>query len=255
MTWAILAAACCATLASCASAQTLFPNSVSSNELDFIRPDDPRAGHCLVPEGRGEREMPGQPGGALFASGVSVFRAAYGDGTAIELWAHPDLSDPPSLADAVARRVGHLPRVMRDRLGHVVLHPGDGAAFAEHLGRFFVLYEDNVATRARDGDLEETVFHESVHATLDAEVLEDPAWLAAQRADGGFVTDYAASRPDKEDLAESALFAHALLRTPGRLPAEVEARVREVMPARLAYVAARLDALEPLEASVPAPPC
>ena len=43
-------------------------------------------------------------------------------------------------------------------------------------------------------------------------------------------------KPTREDLAESALFAWAMTMHPGRLPARVEARVREIMPNRLAFL-------------------
>ena len=56
---------------------------------------------------------------------------------------------------------------MRRMLDHVVIHRGNATAFAEYLGHFFVLYSANIKVRIRNHDLEETVFHEAVHATLD----------------------------------------------------------------------------------------
>ena len=50
-----------------------------------------------------------------------------------------------------------------------------------------------------------------------------------------YVTQYAANNRRKEDLAESALFAWAMLVHPGRLPQGIEARVRKIMPNRLAF--------------------
>lgn len=124
---------------------------------------------------------------------------------------------------------------MRSKLDHVVIHKGDEVAFGEKGGHLFVLYSDNIRTRIRNHDLEETVFHESVHATLDAKYLRARKWRNAQRADGAFITVYAANLPEKEDLAESALFAWTMLVHPGRLPARVEQRVRDIMPNRLAF--------------------
>ena len=60
-------------------------------------------------------------------------------------------------------------------------------------------------------------------------------WKKAQRADGNFVTSYARDNPDKEDMAEPALFAWALLIHPGRLPKSVEEKVQTVIPNRLAF--------------------
>lgn len=135
----------------------------------------------------------------------------------------------------VAEAVGKLPTFMRKTLDHVVIHVGDETAFAEGEGHFFVLYSDNIKTRIRNHDLEETVFHESVHATLDSRYARSKKWRKAQKADDDFITKYAKRLPEKEDLAESGLFAWTLIMHPGRLPAKVEARVREIMPNRIAF--------------------
>lgn len=221
------------------AANPIFPNSVVSNDLPFIRPGDIGAYRCLVYEGATRAEMPDSRGGELFADGVRVFRAGFADGSSVPLWLHPDIgsrSVARDYAETVARALGELPSFMRETLDHVVIHAGDASAFAEDAGNFFVLYTRNIDKRVSTGDLPHTVFHESVHATLDQRWLQDRRWKRAQASDGGFVTEYAASRPDKEDLAESALFAWTMTMHPGRLPARVEDAVRRIMPARLALL-------------------
>jgi len=221
-----------------AAANPLFPNSIVSNDLEFITEADEHVFRCLSFDGRDRREMPDKRGGDLFADQTYVFTARYGDGTSVGIWAHPDFrsqSRAQGYAETVAEAVGKLPTVMRRVLDHVVIHVGDETAFGEDQGHFFVLYSDNIDTRVRNHDIQETVFHESVHATLDAEHARSGAWQRAQQSDGGFITDYAANNPDREDMAESALFAFTMMTHPGRLPAEVEARVRQVMPNRLAF--------------------
>ena len=221
-----------------AAGKPVFPNSVVSNDIDFIRTDDQSAFSCLAYDGTRSAEMPDKRRDDLFADGVYAYTARYTDGTSVGLWAHPDFGSREAAlgsVEPVARAVGKLPTIMRSKLGHVVVHKGDEVAFGEAEGHFFVLYSDNILTRIRNHDLEETVFHESVHATLDSRYIGSGKWRKAQRADGGFVTDYAAERPGKEDLAESALFAWALLVHPGRLPEDIERRVRGIMPNRLAF--------------------
>ena len=115
--------------------------------------------------------------------------------------------------------------------------------FAEDKGHFFVLYSENVKKRIRSHDIEETIFHESVHATLDDDYLGNADWIEAQKSDGAYVTRYAAERPDKEDMAESALFAYTILYHPGRLPEDVERQVKALMPNRLAYFDTLFDEL------------
>ena len=216
----------------------LFPNSVVSNDIDFIHTDDESAFSCLTYEGTQRAEMPDKRKDELFADAVHIFTAHYSDGTMVGLGAHPDLGsrdDALGSVEPVAEAVGKLPTFMRDTLSHVVIHKGDETAFAEHEGHFFVLYSGNIQTRISNHDLEETVFHESVHATLDLEYLGSAEWRKAQRADGAYITEYAARLPKKEDMAESALFAWAMLVHPGRLPADIEQQVGEIIPNRLAF--------------------
>jgi hypothetical protein len=220
------------------ASQPLFPNSVASNNLEFIRTDDNSVFCCLTYEGTNRAEMPDKRNDELFVNGAFIYLARYEDGSSVELWAHPDLGSP-SLAkkhvEPVANAIGKLPSFMRSKLNHVVIHRGDESAFGESEGHFFVLYSDNIQTRIDNHDLEETVFHESVHATLDSKYRRSSAWRNAQRDDNAFITQYAANNPNKEDMAESALFAWAALVHPGRLPHQVETQVRQLIPNRLAF--------------------
>jgi hypothetical protein len=239
----LLAAACPS------SAEPLFPNSVVSNDLDFIHDDDPGPSVCLEYDGTSRAEMADKRHDTLFADDVHIFRAVYADGTGIGIWVHPAVGDRAAaraLAEPVMQAVAKLPRPMRERLNHVVIHEGDETAFAEDVGRFFVLYSDNIRSRISTHDLQETVFHESVHATLDVPYASSAEWKAAQAADANFITEYAAENPDKEDLAESALFAWAVLNYPGRLPRDVEDAVKALMPNRLNFFEALLSGSESL---------
>lgn len=216
----------------------LFPNSVVSNDLEFIRTSDKSVFSCLAYRGTKRAEMPDKRRDVLFDNKTFIFVANYKDGTSVGIWAHSDFGSQVSAlksVEPVTQAIGKLPTIMRSKLDHVVIHKGDEIAFGEDQGHFFVLYSDNIQTRISNHDLEETIFHESVHATLDAKYLRSRKWLNAQNSDDGFITDYAANLPKKEDLAESALFAWAMLVHPGRLPASVEQRAREIMPNRLMF--------------------
>jgi hypothetical protein len=90
-------------------------------------------------------------------------------------------------------------------------------------------------TRIKNHDLEETVFHESVHATLDYLFRDSKGWLEAQRSDCCFVTDYAESNEKREDLAETSLFAYAYYKYPEQLPEKVRTWLKTKIPNRLAF--------------------
>ncbi|TNC48360.1 hypothetical protein FHG66_14680 [Rubellimicrobium rubrum] len=235
--------------ASEAMAEPLFPNSVVSNDIEFIAADDPAVFGCLRTLGQATQEMPGAlDTDELMVEGVHTFAVAFADDTEVGVWVHPSVgtqADAEAVAALLVGPIGRLPAVMRRTLSHVVIHSGDHTAFGEHLGHFFVVYADNVRARIATHDLEETVFHEAVHATLDAAWAQSEEWRQAQAADGAFITEYAAADPEGEDLAESALFAYAHLRHPDRLPPEVARGVEAIMPARLAFFERLFAAPEP----------
>ena len=135
----------------------------------------------------------------------------------------------------VASGLSHLPSAMRETLSHVVIHHGDETAFAQNTAHFFVLYHKNITIRLQQHDLEETIFHESIHATLDDRWSRDPAWRFAQAADGAFITHYAKAHPNREDLAETALFSYVLLTTPERFSDSLVVRIRQLVPNKLAF--------------------
>ena len=56
-----------------------------------------------------------------------------------------------------------------------------------------------------DGILEETLVHEAAHTSLDADHASAAGWVAAQSADGDFISTYARDFPRREDMAESFL--------------------------------------------------
>ncbi|MEO1585258.1 MAG: GC-type dockerin domain-anchored protein [Planctomycetota bacterium] len=220
-----------------------YVNSVVSNDLAFIFESDPNAIESFRYVTRARREMPDKRSNRLFADAY-IFEAIYtttdGGTQRVEIWANTDfqlLANAAPYASRLARAIGLQPELFRGSLRHVVLHTGDETAFAEERGGFFVIYADNMDDRVATDDLQHTVFHECAHVALEAAHAESAGWLAAQRADPGFITEYARDNAVKEDVPESAIFAFAVLNYPGRLSAEVEATVRSQMPNRLAYFA------------------
>ena len=232
-----------------AAAAPLFENSVVSNDIDFILSSDPAVPACLRYVGQVTQEMPGALDTSdLMATDVFTFEVAFVDGSQVGIWVHPSVGArerAEDLASLLLGPLGRLPAVMRQKLSHVVIHSGDHAAFGEHLGRFFVIYADNMHARLGTHDLDETVFHEAVHATLDAEWSQSAEWQSAQMSDGAFITEYAAEKPQGEDLAETALFALTYLRHRERLPPEVARGVETMIPARLAILQSIFNAPEP----------
>lgn len=217
----------------------LYANSIVSTEFDFIRDHEPSVLASLEFVKFSRKEMPDSRGDELFAKAY-VFMASFSDKTRVQVWAHEDFGSQARAkvyVDLLANAIGQQPNFNRVDLDHVVLHHGDSGAFAEEKGKFFVIYSKNIDKRIKHHDLQETVFHESAHVAFEGEHATAPGWLAAQKADSGFVTAYAKDHPLKEDIPESAIFAFTVLNRSERLPAAERARLRKQIPNRIAYLA------------------
>ena len=242
-------------LSPCASASSIEPrfiNSVVSHNIDLIRPSDPTVSADYEYVETGRREMPDRRNDVLFDDSSFVFTLNYEDQTSVEIWAHSDFTsvqDAKRYVSLLLEPLGKLPTPMRATLNHVVLHKGNETAFAEHLGHFFILYSENIDKRVQDNDLEETIFHESVHATLDHTILNDSYWHLAQRKDNVFVTDYAKQNPAKEDLAETALLAYSYFINKEKLPIDLSEWLETNIPNRLGYLTEVFDKMGVVRAS------
>ncbi len=217
----------------------LFENSIVSTDIDFIKSTDPDAFLNLSYIGQEAKEMPGGKDDELFDENTYVFKAAFKNDKKIEIWAHSDFGRKAAArdyADKLSDKLGKLPDFMRNALNHVVIHKGDATAFAEDAGKFFVLYSDNMDTRISNNDLEETVFHESIHVALDLKYAKSKEWQEAQAKDGVFITRYAESKPKKEDLAETAIFVYTMEKYPGRLSSEIEQWIKINIPNRYEFL-------------------
>ncbi|MCH2066003.1 MAG: hypothetical protein MK208_02110 [Shimia sp.] len=225
-------------------AKPLYENSVASNNLDFIRANDPGACWSIKGGNGGRTEMYDPRSDRLFVDGALHFEVRY-PGQALRINVHPGVSNPTKRAQQAAASVSRLPEQMRKTLSYVNILDGDGAAWAEDRGRFFTLYDGLMARRLAEHDLDETVFHETAHVAFDLRHAKKRKWKAAQKADGDFVTRYAARHAHKEDIAESALFVWTMMYHPGRLPKRVEQQVSVTIPSRVAYLQTMLAGYEP----------
>lgn len=221
------------------TSEPLFKFSITSNDIDFILETDPDVFESLTYEGRANKEMPDKRSDILRDENSYVFTASFENGKKVGIWCHSSFSskeEAEAYANKLCPRLGKLPSHQRDMLSHVIIHTGDEVAFGETAGRFFVLYADNMDKRISTNDLEETVFHESVHATIQDLLESTPKWKETQGNDNGnYVTNYAKSLPAVEDMPETAIFCYTAIKYPGRLPENIEQWVKDYIPNRLAF--------------------
>ena len=205
--------------------------------FDIIRTDDPTSFVCLHPRGRATRQMWDKRVEREFYHKVYLYDAYFADGGKFEVHVNPEF-ETPEAATAEAfrymRGFGQLPTVLRAGIRSLGIHRGNKTASAG-AGKIFV-YQGNAIKRQSRNKLEETLFHESVHASLDGKYMNSRAWRTAQKADPGFMTEYARDRFPREDMAETALFAWGILRHPGRIPPADTADIKAVVPNRIAFI-------------------
>ncbi|KUF08977.1 hypothetical protein [Pseudoponticoccus marisrubri] len=204
--------------------------------FDIIRADDPTQFVCLEAAGRGARQIWDKRVNGEPIVEAHLFHARYADGTSIEMAINPEFDSAAARAQALrfATALGRLPTTLRRGIRRFGVHAGRQGFHAGTGG--IIVYTGTADHREGYAHLEESLFHEAVHASWDAEHRLSPGWIAAQEADGRFLTDYARSRPDREDLAETALFAFAILYHPERFPPVDTRQTLEAVPHRIAYL-------------------
>ena len=219
--------------------------------FDIIRTSDKSTFSCLEYVGRGDRRIRDKRVNGEPTVNAFLFVARYTDGANIEIGINPEF-DTLEKATAEALRfaypLGQLPTLIRAGIRRFSVHMGK-KGFHAGTGQI-VVYSGGANERASYNHLEESLIHEAVHASLDADHRLSDGWRRAQASDGQFLTSYGARRPEREDLAETALFAFAILHHPDRFPpADTEATMRAV-PHRIEYVKGLFPPGKPLVYSV-----
>jgi hypothetical protein len=242
-----------ATTASAADSP-LYPSSVVGTDFDFITDSDPNTFLRLEDKGQGEAEMPDKSDrSASLVQQAFLFLAHFNDGTRVSIAIDADFKTQDAARAEALRytpRLGRLPTALRRGVNRLVVHHGGEKVTAFSDVGLIVMYADNATRRIATHDLEETIFHESVHAAWDKAHAKAAEWKAAQEQDGVFITEYARKNPEGEDLAESALFAFTLVHHPDRIPKEEAEKIRRAIPNRIAFVEKLLPKDKPLHFGV-----
>jgi hypothetical protein len=219
--------------------------------FDIIRADDPSTFVCLEYIGRESRDIWDKRVEDEPVINTYVFDAQFSDGTGIRMAINPEFgSEAAARAEALryVEPLGQLPTALRKGIRRFSVHRGNKGFHAGD--EQIIVYAGTATDRLGYNHLEESIFHEAVHASWDAQHRLADGWLQAQQQDGRFLTRYGQASPEREDLAETALFAYAILHFPDRLPpADTDATVNAV-PNRIAYIETLLPTDAPLTSAV-----
>lgn len=210
-------------------------------EPNLVTASDPTTFIALADAGRGIRTMFDRRANAFVQYDAYLFTATYADGDPVEVQVNPEYGNVDA-ARAVAAEyapvIGRMPRFLRADLDTVWIHRGDEAFGGGN--RNLLIHTGSIAAGyIADGILEETIAHELAHTSLDDPHASAPGWLAAQQADGEFISTYARDFPDREDVAETIVPWLAARALAERADPELIATTEATIPNRLAY----LDAL------------
>ena len=149
-------------------------------------------------------------------------------------------AEAAKLAEKYGMDIGRLPRVLREGLpgphtgiDRVLIMKGRSRWSAG--GGEIDIYPET----SKEWNDEEILAHEAAHVSLDLVVERDSRWLAAQKADGAFISRYARDTRTwggyDEDVAESFVAYLAARFRPGRISRNWETTIFRTIPNRIAY--------------------
>lgn len=233
-----------------------FRNSIVSTDFDFITATDPSTFKKLEYVAQRSAEMPDKREGSSLFQPAYEYKALFSDGTRVSIFIEAKGKNQKAARVEAMRFVhplGKLPTALRSGVDRLCVHSGGRTTTAFADVGVIVMYSANASVRVANHDLEETIFHESVHAAWDATHAASEAWKTAQMKDGRFATHYAKSKPEREDLAETALFAYTLLHHPKRLPKSVRQSLRSSVYHRILFIEELLPKGKPLHYPISAP--
>lgn len=224
-------------------------------EPDIIKETDPTAFVSLRRVGRGMREMTDRRNNNDWVTvDAFLFDADYSDGLKIEIQVHPDFQTVEAAeteAKFYAPVIGRIPRVLRKDVRAAWILPG-GDAFGGG-NNALQIHTGKTQDYLNEGNLEETLVHEAAHTSLEAEHAKSGGWVAAQASDPKYISDYAASDPEGEDISETFLTYIAQRYRSERISAANLEIFRSAVPARNAYFNSLRSNLHPLVGGNPPP--
>jgi len=203
---------------------------------DIITPADPTTFTGLSYAGIANRLMFDRRVNAFVTYNAFLFNALFSDGLSAEIQVNPEFGTVAAAqAQAVlyATAIGRLPKSLRADVKTVWIHLGTQPFGGGNSN--LLIHTGQGALYIADGILEETLVHEASHTSLDAMHAASAGWLAAQVADGDFISTYARDNPTREDIAESFLTWLAVRYRPDRISAQLALDITRTIPNRLAY--------------------
>lgn len=165
-----------------------------------------------------------------------LFNSFYEDGLSFEIQVNPEFQDSVKaevIALKYAEIIGRLPIDLRVDLETITIHYGS-EGFRGGQKKIFI-YTVHAAELEAKGILEETLIHEGSHVSLDPKYAKTSEWIAAQKADGNFISHYARDFYWREDMAESFVSYVAIRYRSDRIEQYTKDKILETIPNRIQF--------------------
>lgn len=176
---------------------------------------------------------------------VHEFQASFAEGIDIPVYVSLDFGDQ-TRAELTAQPYllifGQLPTILKVGVDAIMIQPGD-AFWAGGQRRTIVFHHGKFDRLYQSGHVEELIFHEATHASLEPGNWDSVEWTDAQRLDQAFISTYGERYPAREDFAESYLMYYASRIKSDRISSNLRAQIERTIPARIEY----FEELVPLE--------
>jgi len=203
---------------------------------DIITDEDPTSFKNLVKSGKGKRKMHDRRVNGWVTLKAHLFTAFFDDQKqTIEVQVNPEFDKYAAFKEAnkYLKVIGQIPVSLRKDVQTVWTHKGD---------RLFGGGNNNLQIHTAQGEkyiikglLAEVFIHEATHTSLDRYYRNNKQWLAAQKKDREFISEYAQKHPGREDLAESFPLYLALRYKPDRIDAKTRELITKTIPNRIFF--------------------
>ncbi len=202
---------------------------------------DPTTLGSITYAGRGQRPVYDRRPDRGTTIDAYLFDVRYAEHV-VEFRVNPEFGSPETAqaeVETYAPALGQMPAVLLSGITYVSINAGNlpwgGCGPIHGCGGILIHTERGTEKYMLYGWMEEVMFHETAHSSLDIAHRRSPGWLAAQAADGVSISEYARDHPNREDIAESFLSYFAVRYRPERLTDAERAVILTTIPNRLIY--------------------
>jgi len=202
---------------------------------DIITEEDASAFSGILYEGRFDRYMFDRRIDDDVRLLAYVFHVSFEDGLSCEFRLNPEFGSMGEAMDEAiyyATVIGQMPNCLRQELRTVTIHKGD-QLFGGGDGDILI-HTEQAYWYDKEGILEETIFHEACHVSLDP-YHYNAEYREAMCHDRAFISEYAEENPSREDIAESFLTYFAVAYRSDRISWDVSDIIEDVNEYRLIY--------------------